>query len=82
MQEDKENSQWADILHEEDIEVEKASGQSSPVGELVAHYLMRDEPADEDASQEAHDRQENLSGDEVKPVEQRLAEEVQTLDGP
>ncbi len=81
MQKDKENGQRTDVLHEEDIEVEETSWQRSPVGELVAYYLMRYEPTNKDAGQEAYDRQENLSGDEVKPVEQRLAEVAQTIDG-
>ena len=81
MQKYKEDGQRADVLHKENIEMEKASAKGSPIGELVVHHLVRYKPANEDAGQEAHNGQEDLACDEVEPVEQRLAEEVQTIDG-
>ena len=60
--------------------MEEASAQLSPVGELVVYYLVGYHPANEDTCQEAYDGQEYLSCDEVKPFEQRTAEEYQTVD--
>lgn len=54
---------------------------NSLVGKLITDYLMRHEPPDEDTSQETYDRQEYLSRNEVEPVEQRLAEEHQSVNG-
>ena len=81
MKEDKEDGQGTDVLHEEDIDVEVATTQRTPVGELVAHNIVRHCPPDEDTCEEADNGQEDLTGDEVEPVEQRLAEERQTVNG-
>lgn len=51
--------------------------QSTIVSKLIPHHLMRHEPANEDAREESHDRQEYLSGHEVEDVEERLLEEVE-----
>ena len=60
--------------------MEEASTYRPPVGELVAHDLMGQEPSDEDTCQESHDGQEYLSCDEVEPLEQRLSIERETVD--
>ena len=70
MEENKKYSQRADILHKEDVPMEEATWQCPPVGEFVTHSLMRHSPANEYTGQEAHDRQEHLTRDKVKPVEQ------------
>ncbi len=59
--------------------MEVVTAKRTPVGELVAHYLMGNKPAYEDASQEADNRQEYLTCDKVEPVEERTAEEYQTM---
>ena len=74
MEEDKQNTDRADILHQKEIEMEETSTKSSPVGKLVAHYLVGYEPANEDAGEETYHRQENLARYEVKPVEKTLSE--------
>ena len=43
---------------------------------LVGYY-----PANEDTGQETYYGQEYLTRDEVKPVEQRLSEDDQSVDG-
>ena len=45
MKEDKEDSQRADILDQEQVEVEELAWQLAPVGKLVTHHLMRHKPA-------------------------------------
>ena len=79
MQEDKENGQRADILYQEDIQMEEATAQSTPIGELVVNYLVGQEPANEDTGQESDNRQEYLTGDEVEPVEEALTEDHHTV---
>jgi hypothetical protein len=81
MQEDEQDGQRADILDEQQIGVEKASAQRSPIGELVAHQFVGQEPANEDAGHETYEGQEYLSCDEVEPVEQRFTKYLQALDG-
>ena len=78
MQEDKQDGQRTDILHQEDIEMEITSTQRPPVGKLIVYQLMGSRPSDEDTGEESHDGQEYLAGDEVEPVEQRLAKQLQT----
>ena len=68
MQENEQNADRTDILHQEQVEVEEASAQLAPVGKLVMNDLMRYYPAYEDASQEPHYRQEDLTRDKIKPV--------------
>jgi hypothetical protein len=41
MEENKEDGQWTDILYQEQIEMEEASTQRTPIGELVAYQFMR-----------------------------------------
>ena len=77
MEEDEKDADRTDVLHEEEVEVEEAAAEGTPVGELVTHNLVRYEPTDEDAGEEADNRQEDLACDEVKPIEERLAEELQ-----
>jgi hypothetical protein len=43
--------------------------------------MMRHEPTDEDTSQETDYRQEYLPRDEVKPIEERPAEKLKTING-
>lgn len=42
--------------------------------------MMWDKPSNEDTGQETNNRQEYLSCDEVKPVEERFSENRQTID--
>ena len=42
---------------------------------------MRHKPADEDTSEEANDRQEQLAGDEVEEIEHRHTEELVVMPG-
>ena len=63
-----EYSQWADVLHQEDVAVEEPSAQLAPIGKLVMNDLMRYYPAYEDASQESYYRQEDLTCNEIEPV--------------
>ena len=79
MQEDEKDTDGADILYQEKIQVEVASAQGAPVRELVMYNLMGYEPADEDTGEEADDGQEYLACDEVEPVEQRTSEERKTF---
>ena len=79
MQEDEKDTDGADILYQEKIQVEVASAQGAPVRELVMYNLMGYEPADEDTGEEADDGQKDLSRDKVKPVEQRTSEERKTF---
>lgn len=82
MQEDEENANRANELHQEKVEMEQADvAQCVIVGELVAHNLMRHEPADKDAGEEAHDRQEHLTSDKVEEVEHRHLEELVVTPG-
>ena len=80
MQEDEEDADRTDILHQEQVKMEILSAQGAPVGKLVTHNLMRNEPSNEDAGEESDDRQENLACYEVKPVEHGPLEERQALD--
>ena len=84
MEENKQDGQWTHVLDQEQVDMEEAVvvTQFSPVAELVAYDFMRHEPTDEDAGQEAYYGQENLTRDEVEPVEQRLTEERQPIDSP
>ena len=70
MEEDKQNTNRADVLHQEHIEMVHGDiTQSAIVGKLLAHQLMRYEPTNEDTSEEAHNRQEQLTCDEVEKIE-------------
>ena len=80
MEENKEDGQWTDILYQEQIEMEEAPTQRTPIGELVAYQFMWQEPTNKDTGQETYDRQEYLAGDEVKPVEQCLSKELKAVD--
>ena len=79
MEEDKQNGQWTDVLHQEEISVEITPGQFTAIGKLVAHNLVVYVPTNEDAGQEAYHRQEYLTRDEVKPFEERLTKELQPV---
>ena len=80
MEENEEYTDGADVLHEEKINVEQPSiAQRSPVGELGTHDLMRHKPTDKDTSEEAHNRQEQLAGDEIEEVKEGLTEERKML---
>ena len=55
MQKDKQYAQRADVLHQEEIDVEVVRyTQGTVVGELVVYQLMRYEPTNQDTSQEAY----------------------------
>ena len=62
--------------------MEESSAQLAAIGKLVAHHLVVDIPADEDTRQEAHHGQEDLTGDEIEQIEQRLAKICHSIDGP
>ena len=75
MEEDEQDGQRTDVLDQEQVEVEETSAQRAPVGELVAYHLVGQKPTDKDTGQETDDGQEDLAGNEVEPVEQRLSQE-------
>jgi hypothetical protein len=52
--------------------MEKTATQRATIGELVAHNLMWNIPANEYAGQETYNGQEYLTSDKVEPVEQGL----------
>ena len=80
VEEDKENTDGADVLDEEQIDVEQSSiAQRTPVAKLSAHDLMRYKPTYKDACEEAHDGQEQLTSDKVKEIEEVLAKERKML---
>ena len=79
MHEYQQYEQWTHIAYKEEIYVEHAATQCTPVGKLVAHNLMGNVPAYEKASEESADRQEHLPRDEIENVEQCLSEERQML---
>lgn len=70
MEKDEEDTDRADVLDQQEIEVEIVTAKSTPIGEFVAHELVGDKPAEEDAGQKTYDGEENLSGDEIEPVEE------------
>ena len=79
MQENEENTDRTHILHLEEVEVEERRiAKRSLVGELVMYQLMGHKPADKDASEETYNRQEQLTCDKVKHVEDRHSKERQT----
>ena len=51
----------------------------SLIGELVVHQLMGNKPANEDTGEEAHSRQEQLTRDKVKHIEDGHAKKRQFL---
>ena len=70
MQEDEQDTQRTDILHQEKIEVEiMVDTQGAAIGKFIVNQLVRYEPTNHDTGQEAYDRQEDLSRDEVEPIE-------------
>ena len=76
MQEDEQDTDGADILHQEQIEMEEPPiAKRTPVCKFITYDLMWHKPADKDTGEEAHDRQEQLAGDEIEYVEDRHAEE-------
>ena len=80
MQENKQDTDGANIFHQEKVDMEQGTiVKCSPVGEFIAHYLMGHKPTNQDAGQEAHDRQEQLSCDKVEETEQRHTKEMVTL---
>ena len=71
MQENKQNTNGAHVFHQEEVNMEEAAIiKCSPVGEFITHNLMRYEPTNQDAGQEAHDRQQQLACYKVKQIEQ------------
>ena len=79
MQEYEQDAERTHILHKEQVEMEQCHvAQRTPVSELIAHNLMRHEPADEDTGQEAHYRQEQLTSHKVEHVEDGHAEDLQS----
>lgn len=43
--------------------------QGAPVGKFILYYLLIHYPSEEDTGEEASDRKENLTCNEVKPIE-------------
>ena len=77
MEEDKQNTNRADVLHKEDIEMEHRDiSQGALVGEFVAHQFVGHEPADKDTRQEAHYRQEQLTCNKVEQIEDSHAKQL------
>ena len=77
MQENKQDAQRTDVLYQEEIKVEiVADAQGSTIRELVVYQLVRYEPTNQDTSQEAHDRQEDLSSYKVEDIKQWLLKKM------
>ena len=70
MQEDAEYGYRRHEAHQEQIGLKETTTHRAPVGELILDELLRYEPAEEDARQEAADGQEDLTGDDVEDVEE------------
>ena len=80
MQENPKDAERADVLHQEEVDVEEgAHTQRTTVGELIVHQLMRQEPAYQYTGEESRYRQEYLSRHKVEYSEHRLAEEIQLV---
>ena len=79
VQKDEQDAERTDETDAEQEDAEESATDGSPVGELVAQGLPRHHPSHEQAGEQTTDRQENLSGDEVEKVEERLAEERQSV---
>ena len=61
MQENKQDTNGAHILHQEQINMEQSAIiKCSKIGELITHNLMRYEPTYKNTGEEAHDRQQQL----------------------
>ena len=70
MQEDSEDGEGTDIAYQEEVGLEEATAERSPVGELIANQLLGHIPANEQAGEETTDGQEELSRHEVEEVEE------------
>ncbi len=82
MQEDEQDTYRTDELYQEDIEMEYSDiTQRTIVCKLVAHNLMRHKPTDEDAGEEAHNRQEQLSGNKIEEVKDCHTEQLVVMPG-
>lgn len=77
--EDKQDADGADILHAEEIEMEETAFQRTPVIVFVANQLVGKEPTDKQTGEESADRQEQLSRDKVKQVEEAHAPYLQLV---
>ena len=83
MQENKQDGKRTHIFHKEEIKVEQpniADALQRPlVRKFIPDNMVGHKPTDKNTSKETHNGQENLTCDKVKPVEQRLTEESQSL---
>ena len=71
MQENKHDTNGAHVFHQEKVNMEQAAIiECPPIGKFITHNLMRHKPSDKNTGQEAHDRQEQLSSNEVEKAEQ------------
>ena len=61
-------------LNQEEIDAKEATLQGSPIGKLILQNLLWHIPSQEQTSKQACHWKENLSGDEIKPIEKRLAQ--------
>ena len=77
MEEDKQDTNWADILHQKNIEMEQRDiTQGSTISKLIANQLVRYEPTNKDTSQKAYNRQEQLACDEIEQIEDGHAKQL------
>ena len=82
VQENAQDSQRTDETHQEKEDSEEAAPQRAPVGKLILDNRLGNKPSQEDAGQEATDRQEDLSCDEIKHIKQCLVAHIQPIDSP
>ena len=79
VQEYRQDKYRADDSHTEQIDAEEPSAECAPVGELVFHDFLWHIPSNEEAGEEAADRQQYLSGHEIEYVEKRFAGYLQII---
>ena len=79
MKENQQDTHRTNKAHQKKEHTEKRAPQRAPIGELVAHQLVRNKPPYENTCEESADGQEQLSGDEIEKVEQRHAENGQRI---
>ncbi len=79
MEENKENAYRTHKSHAKQINLEEVTSKCSPVCVLVANQFLRNIPTHEQTSEETTRRKHDLTRDEIKPIEERFPEELQTI---
>ena len=74
VQEYQEDEDRTNELNQEKINTEETALQGSPVSKLILQNLLWHIPSQEQTGKETCHWKENLSGDEIKPIEKRLAQ--------